>query len=126
MSGSLLKNKIMIKFDPGLIIWTTIIFTLLLLVLKKFAWKPILKSVEERSKSIQEALDLPRAFALNGELKVEKSLNVEIKKELKKIGHNVITVDNAIGGGQCIKIDRKEGSLIGGSDPRKDGMAIGY
>ena len=47
----------MIKFDPGLIIWTTIIFTLLLLVLKKFAWKPILKSVEERSKSIQEALE---------------------------------------------------------------------
>ena len=57
MSGSLLKNKIMIKFDPGLIIWTTIIFTMLLLVLKKFAWKPILKSVEERSKSIQDALE---------------------------------------------------------------------
>ncbi len=47
----------MIKFDPGLIIWTTIIFTMLLLVLKKFAWKPILKSVEERSKSIQDALE---------------------------------------------------------------------
>tara|TARA_Y100001968_G_scaffold187296_1_gene171649 strand:- start:165 stop:683 length:519 start_codon:yes stop_codon:yes gene_type:complete len=57
VSGSLLKNKIMIKFDPGLIIWTTIIFTMLLLVLKKFAWKPILKSVEERSKSIQDALE---------------------------------------------------------------------
>ncbi len=57
MSGSLLKNKIMIKFDPGLIIWTTIIFTMLLLVLKKFAWKPILKSVEDRSKSIQDALE---------------------------------------------------------------------
>ena len=47
----------MIKFDPGLIIWTTIIFTMLLLVLKKFAWKPILKSVEDRSKSIQDALE---------------------------------------------------------------------
>lgn len=46
----------MITFDPGLIIWTTIIFTLLLIVLKKFAWKPILKSVDERNKSIQEAL----------------------------------------------------------------------
>ena len=86
----------------------------------------VLQNIIDYNLSIQEALDLPRAFALNGELKVEKSLNIEIKKELEKIGHNVITVDNAIGGGQCIKIDRKEGILIGGSDPRKDGMAIGY
>jgi len=46
----------MISFDPGLIIWTTIIFTLLLIVLKKFAWKPILSAVDERNKSIEEAL----------------------------------------------------------------------
>ena len=46
----------MITFDPGLIIWTTIIFTLLLIVLKKFAWKPILNAVDERNKSIEDAL----------------------------------------------------------------------
>lgn len=46
----------MISFDPGLIIWTTIIFTLLLIVLKKFAWKPILSAVDERNKSISDAL----------------------------------------------------------------------
>ena len=46
----------MISFDPGLIIWTTIIFTLLLIVLKRFAWKPILTAVDERNKSIKEAL----------------------------------------------------------------------
>ena len=46
----------MITFDPGLIIWTTIIFTLLLVLLKKFAWKPILSAVDERNKSIEEAL----------------------------------------------------------------------
>jgi F-type H+-transporting ATPase subunit b len=46
----------MISFDPGLIIWTTIIFTLLLIVLKKFAWKPILSAVDERNNSIKEAL----------------------------------------------------------------------
>ena len=48
----------MISFDPGLIIWTTIIFTILLIVLKRFAWKPILSAVEERNKSIDEALKL--------------------------------------------------------------------
>jgi len=47
----------MISFDPGLIIWTTIIFTLLLVVLKKFAWKPVLNAVDERNKSIEEALN---------------------------------------------------------------------
>ena len=46
----------MITFDPGLIIWTTIIFTLLLIVLKKFAWKPILNAVDERNKTIEESL----------------------------------------------------------------------
>lgn len=46
----------MITFDPGLIIWTTIIFTLLLIGLKKFAWKPILSAVDERNKSIEDAL----------------------------------------------------------------------
>ena len=46
----------MISFDPGLIIWTTIIFTLLLVVLKKFAWKPILNAVDERNQSIKESL----------------------------------------------------------------------
>ncbi len=42
------------------------------------------------------------------------------------IGHKIKINKNAIGGGQCIKIDRKKGVFIGGSDPRKDGMAIGY
>tara|TARA_B100001142_G_C14238175_1_gene618223 strand:+ start:136 stop:624 length:489 start_codon:yes stop_codon:yes gene_type:complete len=46
----------MISFDPGLIIWTTIIFTLLLVVLRKFAWRPILTAVDERNTSIEKAL----------------------------------------------------------------------
>jgi F-type H+-transporting ATPase subunit b len=46
----------MITFDPGLIIWTTIIFTLLLIVLRKFAWNPILTAVDDRNDSIERAL----------------------------------------------------------------------
>ena len=40
----------------GLIFWTTIVFTLLVLLLKKFAWKPILSAVDERNKSIKDSL----------------------------------------------------------------------
>ena len=86
----------------------------------------VLQNIIDYNLNIQEALDLPRAFALDNNLKVEKSLDKNIVQKLQAVGHNVLIVDNAIGGGQCIKIDRDNGVLIGGSDPRKDGMAIGY
>jgi F-type H+-transporting ATPase subunit b len=41
----------------GLIIWQTFVFLLLVLLLGKLAWKPILSSLKERELSIQEALD---------------------------------------------------------------------
>ena len=42
--------------EIGLIFWTTVVFSLLLVVLKKYAWKPILSAIDERNKSIEEAL----------------------------------------------------------------------
>ncbi len=86
----------------------------------------VLQNIIDYNLSIQESIDLPRVFALDGILKIEKSLDNKIIKDLKKIGYNTEIVPDAIGGGQCIKIDRQNGVLIGGSDPRKDGMAIGY
>jgi len=46
--------------------------------------------------------------------------------ELSNLGHDIQLVEDSIGGGQGIIINRKDGILIGGSDPRKDGLAIGY
>ncbi len=40
----------------GLMFWTCVVFITLVLILKKFAWKPILNSVEARNNSIEEAL----------------------------------------------------------------------
>jgi F-type H+-transporting ATPase subunit b len=40
----------------GLIVWQTILFLLILFVLGKFAWKPILNGLKEREKNIDEAL----------------------------------------------------------------------
>ena len=42
--------------EIGLIFWTTVVFSLLLIVLKKYAWKPILSAVDERNKRIEDAL----------------------------------------------------------------------
>lgn len=42
--------------DIGLIFWMTVSFLLLLWVLKKFAWKPVLKMLKDREESIDQAL----------------------------------------------------------------------
>ncbi|MFT3746939.1 MAG: F0F1 ATP synthase subunit B [Agriterribacter sp.] len=42
--------------DPGLLIWSTLAFLILLFVLGKFAWKPIMKAIGEREKGINDAI----------------------------------------------------------------------
>ena len=86
----------------------------------------VLQNIYDFGINIQEAIDAPRAFALNGKLKVENSFSQKSVENLSKLGHDIEIVEGGIGGGQGIMIDRKEGVLIGGSDPRKDGQAIGY
>lgn len=41
----------------GLIFWTVLIFVILLILLKKFAWKPILSAVKSRNEKISDALN---------------------------------------------------------------------
>jgi len=42
--------------DPGVMLWVWVVFFVLLVVLKKFAWKPILSGIEAREKSMKDAL----------------------------------------------------------------------
>ncbi len=65
-----------LQFDPGVGIWTIITFVLLLVVLKKMAWKPILASLDEREKTIKQSLD--QAQRLQGE-------NARLAEEQKRI-----------------------------------------
>ena len=46
----------LLQFDPGIGIWTLVAFVILLVLLKRFAWKPILDSVVERDRKIKESL----------------------------------------------------------------------
>ncbi len=46
-----------LRFDPGVWIWTTLVFLTLLVILRKMAWKPILASIDEREKTIRESLE---------------------------------------------------------------------
>ncbi len=47
----------LLQINPGLIIWTTITFLVLMWALKKLAWKPILSALESREERIRSALD---------------------------------------------------------------------
>jgi len=47
----------MFELNPGLSIWTSVVFLLLVVVLGKFAWKPMLKSLREREDSIRDSLE---------------------------------------------------------------------
>jgi len=47
----------MFKFEPGLIIWTLVSFFILLILLKKVAFPPILKGMKKREETIKQQLD---------------------------------------------------------------------
>lgn len=75
---------------------------------------------------IQQAIDAPRAFYMDEVTEVERSISEETIAGLKLRGHNVVFRRLPHGGGQGIVIDWDKDNLIGGSDHRKDGCAIGY
>ena len=56
-SGMILLAGSLLSPNPGLIFWTAITFVIVLLILKKIAWGPILTALEEREKGIQSSID---------------------------------------------------------------------
>jgi F-type H+-transporting ATPase subunit b len=80
----------------GLIFWTTFIFFLLLIILRIFAWKPILNAVKNRESSIKSALDsaekakeeMKKLLAKNEEIlqkaKVERDLLMKEARDVKE------------------------------------------
>ncbi len=75
---------------------------------------------------VQQALDAPRLFPRDGKVQVERGIPADVVAALDALGHVCEPVAKPHGGGQAILIDRARGALVGGSDPRKDGCAMGY
>jgi len=74
---------------------------------------------------LQSAIDAPRSFSGAEGMAVERGYPDAVRAELAAMGHEVSVPTDPIGGAQAILID-EAGVLIGGSDPRKDGCALGY
>ena len=73
---------------------------------------------------VQAAIDFPRVFHDGKACYVERSIPTSVADGLTTLGHKVIPTVLPHGGAQAIWIE--ESGLVGGSDPRKDGCALGY
>jgi F-type H+-transporting ATPase subunit b len=68
-------------FSVGLFFWQSVLFIILLVILKKYAWGPILNSVEEREEGIRSAID--EAKAAKEEMAQLKASNEDLLKEAR-------------------------------------------
>ena len=75
---------------------------------------------------MQELMDLPRLMPLKGKVQIERGIPVDVCDRLSRLGHTLELIERPHGGAQAIWIDRARGCLIAGSEPRKDGCALGY
>ncbi len=73
----------------------------------------------------QSANDAPRCFTGAEGMQVERGYPDPVRARLAEMGHQVSIPDEPIGGCQAIVIG-EDGVLVGASDPRKDGCALGY
>jgi F-type H+-transporting ATPase subunit b len=83
----------------GLVIFQTIAFLLLMFILSKFAWKPVLAAIKEREQSIDEALskaelakqEMARLTSQNEELmKTARAERDQMLKEAKTLKDNIV------------------------------------
>ncbi len=100
----------------------------------------VLVDIIDHGMDVQEAADAPRFFHSGstsptgkvavdgGTVALESGIRPEVRRALEKLGHKIVPSPGpgTYGGYQAIRIDLERGVLIGGSDPRKDGCALGY
>jgi len=93
----------------------------------------VLVNLADRGMNLQQAIDAPRIRYISGRgVMLEDTLPADVIGGLVQRGHERILPPAGIkhralmGGGQAIMIDPVTGALSGASDPRKDGLALGY
>ncbi len=75
---------------------------------------------------VQAAGDAPRVRHMGDTLAVESGIDGEVRAALERRGHVISDGRGNVGGYQAVQVDPQSGVLMGGSDPRKDGLAIGW
>src|SRR5690606_12226570 len=89
----------LLRFNPGVGIWALVVFALLLLVLKKFAWTPILDALDARETAVRDSLEqATRIQAENARIQEEQArLLSEARLEAAQV------IQNAREAGETLK-----------------------
>ena len=77
----------------------------------------------------QQTIDMPRWRHSSDKVYLEWGTPQATALRLRTLGHQVVVGDAPLGGyggAQIVKVDQETGTYFGASDPRKDGMALGY
>jgi F-type H+-transporting ATPase subunit b len=77
----------LLSVEPGLMIWTIVIFTLLVLILRKFAWKPLLDSLNKREQTIKDSVEKAEHLRQEAEkiLEENKMLLAKADEESRRV-----------------------------------------
>jgi gamma-glutamyltranspeptidase/glutathione hydrolase len=86
----------------------------------------VLANIIDFGMDVQQAGEAPRFRHDPGTLALESAFSTEVRQGLAAKGHNIVDAVGSFGGYQGIVIDHDSGVLMGGSDPRKDGCALGW
>jgi gamma-glutamyltranspeptidase/glutathione hydrolase len=86
----------------------------------------VLLNLIEFGMNVQEAGEAPRFRHSSNGLALESNISPEARFGLDARGHRLITSVGAFGGFQGILFDHARGVMLAGSDPRKDGLAVGW
>ena len=92
-------NNPLVQVDPGLFLWTIITFLVLLTLLAKFAWGPLLQSLDARQETIRKSLaDAEKARTeAEGIIKnAERQIQLETARALEQIRHEAADLSVAI------------------------------
>jgi gamma-glutamyltranspeptidase/glutathione hydrolase len=77
--------------------------------------------------NVQEAGEASRIRHAGANVLVDSVISADVRAALAERGHHVVTASgSSFGGFQGIMVDPRTHVLMGGSDPRKDGLAIGF
>jgi F-type H+-transporting ATPase subunit b len=81
------KKDTLLSVEPGLMIWTITIFIILLIILKKYAWKPILQSLKDRELGIKSSIEKAELLKQEAEkiLARNKELLAQADNEARKV-----------------------------------------
>jgi len=86
-------NNPLVQPDPGLFIWTILTFLVLLTLLAKFAWRPLLQALESRQETIRKSLD--DAERARRELEAVQRESEQIVRQARLDAESIISASRA-------------------------------